>query len=736
MNTTQVNTTFQSALSFLSQGRLKNAFDKTTILANELQEGRYIDRCNELQQNYQYLLRYYFDGVDDPQRKVVYNRMLSRLFVLNTEVREELLHRNSDNFEYTQKRYFPHRLRFSDYGSLFDALNYYHIQKNIIKDSVDDHDNHLSNIRQNFEQLLPDLFSIFWLSTSFDNKEKQLFSSLMADSYPGEMEKMLVLSALTLNLWRMFDESKLLLLLDMCSSSIPGVRQRALVGLCFVLARHNRFIPYFPQIRNRLVLLTDDSQIAENLSNIFIQIISTNETDKITKKMQEEILPEMMKISPLLKDSMEADNLLESDEWEEGNPEWQEIIESSGVGDKLRELSEMQLEGADVYMSTFSLLKNFRFFNEISNWFMTFDTQNSDISDLFESDDASLMNAFVGNNAMCNSDKYSFCLSIMQMPLQQRNSLKQSFKMETDQLQEMAKDEALLSPNLMAKNISKQYIQDLFRFFKLNPHRIDFSDMFGSTLNLHSSFLFDILSSNSDLKATIAEYYFSKAHYKQAIELFDELIGEQSPSASLQQKVGFAYQKTTQLSAALDAYLKADMLHPDDLWTVKKIALCYRLLGNNEKALEYYQHADYLQPDQQSTQMNIGQCLLQLSRYSEALKLFYKLDALHDNNIKVWRALSWTLFVLKNYEQADYYIAKLINNEPNKYDWMNAAHIAWCSRNVAQALSYYGKSLRLFDNNFDLFLELFNQDKLYLLSNGIDADEILLMLDQLLYVDH
>jgi tetratricopeptide (TPR) repeat protein len=544
---------------------------------------------------------------------------------------------------------------------------------------------------------------------------------------------MLVVSAITLNLWRMFDESKLSLLLDLCVSNLPGVRQRALVGLCFVLARHNSFIPYFPQIRNRLVLLTDDNHIAENLSNIFIQIISTNETDKISKKMQEEILPEMMKISPLLKDSMNADSLLNSDEWEEGNPEWQEIIESSGVGDKLRELSEMQQDGADVYMSTFSLLKSFGFFSEISNWFLSFDTQHSAISELFATDDASLMNAFIGNNAMCNSDKYSFCLSIMQMPILQRNNLKHSFKMESEQLEEMAKDEALLSPNLVAKNISKQYIQDLFRFFKLNPNRADFSDMFGSTLNLHSSFLFDILSSNSDLKMTVAEYYFSKEHYQQAIELFNELIAEQSPSSALHQKMGFAYQKTTQLLSALDAYIKADMLQPDDLWTVKKIALCYRLLGNSEKALEYYQHADYLQPEQQSIQMNIGQSLLELGKYVEALKLFYKLDALADNNLKVWRAISWTLFVSKNYEQANYYIAKLIDNEPTKYDFMNAAHIAWCIKDIQLALNHYTSSLRLFERNFEFFLEAFNQDKKYLLANGIDNDEIALMLDQLLY---
>jgi len=94
---------------------------------------------------------------------------------------------------------------------------------------------------------------------------------------------------------------------------------------------------------------------------------------------------------------------------------------------------------------------------------------------------------------MCNSDKYSFCLSILQMPERQRNMMQQSFNLESEQMEEMAKDEALLKPDLVAKNISKQYIQDLFRLFKLHPQHEDFSDMFASALLIHKSYLFGYL---------------------------------------------------------------------------------------------------------------------------------------------------------------------------------------------------------------------------------------------------
>jgi len=731
MNATQIHATFKSALNYLASGQLKNAFDKTNVLVLELQLGEYIDRLEDLEQNYRYLLHYYISGVDDPQRKTVFNKLIAKAFVLNSELREELLLRNSSNFEYTQKRYFPHTSRHSSPAELFNALQYFHNQSSLLATLEENHEVELKRLRLNYESVLPEFFGLFWLSTVYRSEERLLFSQVMNANYHGRLEKALLVSALTLNLWRTFDESKLMVLFDCCLSTDQGLKQRALVGLCFVLVKYNRFLLFFPSVRNRLVLMVDDNHIVENFQNIIIQLISTAETEKISKKMQEEILPEMMKISPLLKDKMDADSLLNSEEWDEENPAWQEILEKSGVSDKLQELSELQLEGADVYMSTFSMLKSFPFFSEFSNWFLPFDGQFSAVNQLFKRDDKTLLTAFVSNNIMCNSDKYSFCLSILQMPESQRSMLKNSFKMEAEQLDEITKDEAILTPNLASKNISKQYIQDLFRFFKLHPQHADFSDMFASSLIMHRSYLFEMLSADSDFKMSIAEYYFLKNHYNQALELFEEMQHESTPTAALYQKIGYSYQQMSQFSKALDAYLKADIIQPDDIWTVRKLALCYRLSGNFEKALEYYQLTDFLKPNQSSVLLQIGHCFLELRKFKEALNIYFKLDAEEVENPKVWRAITWCAFVSGNIQQADYYMQKLLETEPTVYDYLNAGHIAWCQRRLVDAVELYRKSLNLQQNDWELFLELFYKDKPYLIANGIDDNEVPLLIDEL-----
>jgi tetratricopeptide (TPR) repeat protein len=731
MNAGQIHATYKSISHFLVTGQVKNAFDKTRILVNELQNGVFSDRMEDLQQNYRLLLHYYITGIDDPERKSVYNKLIAKIFVLNSELREELILRNSSNYEYTQKRYYPHVKKYHSAEDLYKALKYYHTQSVILKNEDEGHEIELKRLRSNYEHLMPEFFGLFWLTTLLGSEEKHFFNQIMNKEYPGWIEKSILVSALTLNLWRMFDESKLMMLFDACLVDEQQVKQRALVGLCFVMAKYNRFLPFFPSIRNRLVLLADDHHIVDNFQNIIIQLIATAETEKITKKMQEEILPEVMKISPILKDKMDTDNLINSEEWEEENPDWQEMLEQSGISDKLKELSELQLEGADVYMSTFSLLKSFPFFSEFTNWFMPFDSQNSAVNELFKTDDKTLITAFVNNNVMCNSDKYSFCLSVLQMPESQRSMLTQSFKNEAEQLDEMSKDEALLTPNLVSKNISRLYIQDLFRFFKLYSQHSDFSDMFAFTLLMHRTYLFEILSADTNFKLSIAEYYFSKNHYSQALELFEKIQHETTPTAALYQKIGYLYQLTSQFPQALDAYLKSDLIQPDDVWTVRKIALCYRLMGNFDKALEFYQQVDYLKPNQLSVLMQIGHCNVELGKFKEALSVYFKLDALGDENVRVWRAIAWCSFISGNIKQADYYIKKLLDNEPNEHDYLNAGHVSWCQHKLTEAIGYYQNSLNLQNNNWELFMEGFNEDKQFLIANGIDADEISLFIDEL-----
>lgn len=94
--------------------------------------------------------------------------------------------------------------------------------------------------------------------------------------------------------------------------------------------------------------------------------------------MREEIIPEMLKNVSSMR-NMKFGFEESDEEKDDRNPDWENVFEHSALGDKLREMNELQMEGADVYMSTFAPLKNFPFFKEPHNWFYPFDKQQSDV---------------------------------------------------------------------------------------------------------------------------------------------------------------------------------------------------------------------------------------------------------------------------------------------------------------------------------------------------------------------
>ncbi len=735
MNVSQVHEAYKTTVRLLLKGRLKKAFDELQPLIACLQNGSYSDRYELLQQNYRYLLQYYVDGVEDPQRKSIYNALVAKLFVLLSELREEILTGNSSNYEYTTKRYFTYENK-KTLTELRDALRNFHLRSRLLTETPHADTEELRRLRLSYESECSFLFSFFWLKTGLTPDEKDFVQDLLSEADKDRLESKLLVSALSLNLWRMFDEEKIFILFEAARSSNQQIAQRALLGLCFVLLKYNAWLPYFPALRDRLMLLVDDALLAESLQNIIIQIIGTTETEKISKRMQDEIIPEIAKMSRLAKDNMDLQKLsLISEDGEEENPQWQEMLDRSGIGEKLQELTDLQLEGADIYMSTFSMLKNYPFFSETSNWFLPFDPAHSQVSALFASSEKSLISTFMDSTAICNSDKYSFCLSILQMPETQRNILKSSFQAEAEQMEELSKDEALLKPDRLRKNISKQYIQDLYRFFNLHKHRADFSNMFGNSLLLHRSYLFSLLAAGSDVKENTAAYYFSKKLYPQALELFYQLSEENNSDAALYQKIGYACQKLSQFDKALEAYLKADLIQPDDLWTLRKIALCYRLSGQWEKALKYYAHADFLKPGQEVLRMNMARCHVELGAYKEALSLYHALeDSIRPElRMNLWRSIVASSLLAGDLSQAEYYVDKLLEAQPELSDFFWAGHVACCRRRFADALAYYQKAWKLRDENWELFLEQLEADALYLSSNGIDASEQALLMDEMLY---
>ena len=80
-------------------------------------------------------------------------------------------------------------------------------------------------------------------------------------------------------------------------------------------------------LRNRLDALCEEPKFKTDVRNIFLQFIKSQETEKITRKMNEELLPEMMKLGPSLYKKIRQEDLMNDINALEENPEWQEMLD-------------------------------------------------------------------------------------------------------------------------------------------------------------------------------------------------------------------------------------------------------------------------------------------------------------------------------------------------------------------------------------------------------------------------
>lgn len=738
MNDSEIKILYNDVCRNLAERKLKPAFDllEKMIGGNGLEI--YRDEWRNLEQTYHFMLKYTVEGIQDPERQKIYRKLIISVYELADKINEAARLKKSSSLEYERKRAFQNLTK-PDFTNFLPQLEDFYIQQELISlvNDADIKSEGKIEDSRNHQQKMVGIFNHFWLSDEYTDEEIVFLQQFFASEMIMEPYKSFMVSSVILSLQQYFDEKKFSLLFDIYNIQIVELSQRALVGLLINFYQYDSRLPFYPALNGRLQILTEEPGFKQNLEQVIIQLIRSRETEKIQKKIRDEIIPEMIKISPNLKDKINLEGLMGEGLDDDKNPEWQEIFKDSpGLMDKMEEFSELQMEGADVFMGSFSMLKMYPFFSEFTNWFVPFFVRNPQIDYLTESPDETyrwFIDALNSAPILCNSDKYSFCFSLQNLPKENREFMAQGMNAEMSQFNEIQKDEEITNPGRRAGFVSNQYIQDLYRFYKLHPRRNDFDDIFKWRFDFHYKItLGNILKDDGKLMRNIGEFYFKKNYFDEAAEIFEILL-EIEKDGELYQKAGFCYQKSGNWEKALEAYTKADLFGLNRLWNFNKIALCYRNLKQPQKALEYYLEVEKLNENDLTTQLNIGHCYLELEQFEEALKCYFKVEYLAPGNKKVWRPLGWCSFVTGKKDQAAKYFQQLIDDEPGKHDYMNMGHVQWSLGNRKAALEYYKKSIAV--NNFTEkeFFEVFNEDLHHLIRQGVEKEDVPIMLDQLRY---
>jgi tetratricopeptide (TPR) repeat protein len=722
---------------FILSNRIAMALPVLSELVYMSHQGDLITSLENLGNTYKNILKYSFGQKKDPQREIVYNTLKRQLIELCDNVIHQIVKTNDNWLKDITKTDEPFlQLTEQEKRALIDELTTEKEFTNLMND-IEPENESVSDTGGKYTETLNSIFEVLWLKGKYTEGEKQLTERLLnANGIPWH-DKSLVISAISVSLFNHFDLTKIELLFEAYAKGEDQISQRALVGLVFSFLIYKQRLLLYPEITNRLKTIIQPDYLAKQTEQILIQLIKAQETEKVTEKIQKEIIPEVMKMKPDIEEKLRLDDLINKDELEDKNPDWQDFFsESPDVYKKLEEFSMMQMDGSDVFMGAFSMLKRFGFFEKFSNWFLPFYKDHPEIRKATSGVDKnydwkSFFEAIEKAPVMCNSDKYSFCFNIGFMPDMQRSMMLELFSSELKQMSEVSEDELKSDPNAKNKIIFAQYIQDLYRFFKLHPKRSHFVDIFNIKLDItETEFLSEIFYKTDSIRK-IGEFYFTKNYYISALKIFEKL-DKDGKAFEIIEKTGFCYQMLGQFNRAIEKYKQAEIFDSNRSWLHKKIGFCYRKTGDFDKAIEYYKKVEAQEPDNLEIQAFLGQLHIEKEDFDGALKYYYKVEYLKPNFAKAQRPIGWCNFLMKNTDQAMRYFKKVIDSDGQRSDYINLAHVCWVTGDLTQAIDNYRLALKHSGSNVDWFRKSMETDYIHLKGYGIDQLEISLMTDYLL----
>lgn len=732
MEEKRINEIYQKADKLLREQRLKQALATMGEEIDALNNWELRTSYTEMQTAYNYMLEYMGKGMPDPDRSLLHSRLIGKAYLLNDEIAATRLSEQSMSVYCQMRRKYRNECETAEYHK---KLREHSTNMAVMRMMPTDNREAMKELSKRHEQDSGELFMRIWSSGAWNRRQQEEAEAMLNDIEVDIDDKALMTSAMTVSLLKIFDPAKAIILCRAATHEESAIAQRALIGLMMALFINSHRIQYFPELQESIETLSETAGFEQRLLVAQIQLLRSRETQKIDRKMREEIIPAMLKNPNLRNNKLGIDLEKEILDQEDKNPEWEAWLKEDGIKNKLDEMAQWQTEGADVYMSTFSQLKHYPFFNEMPNWFRLFDMDTATLSGIIpdEESKSNLLKTLFASKFFCNSDKYSFCFTLQQIPEEQRNMMAQQLSEQHGDGTMTPDTELSTIPRKVEEELQgNQYIQDLYRFFKLSSFRHGFTDPFSLSLNLLENKATATLLPSPDSHMRIFRHLMQKEYYPEAAAIgagIEKSGKAEYCDAQFHQEMGYCKQMAGDYDAAIGYYKKADIIKPDTLWTIRHMAQCHRLKRDPKGALPYYLQAEQLAPDNRAILLQTGECLVALKKYDEAFQRFFKAEYLAPQSKRAWRAIAWCSFMVDNHDRARSYYEKLLTTpERTMQDWLNAAHVELATCNNSKAMEYYRKAAVLC-KDYEEFGNNLMGDKKILAAKGISTNDLILIRD-------
>ncbi len=166
---------------------------------------------------------------------------------------------------------------------------------------------------------------------------------------------------------------------------------------------------------------------------------------------------------------------------------------------------------------------------------------------------------------------------------------------------------------------------------------------------------------------------------------------------------------------------------------IKKNRFMPEKTWKNEEALEYYLQASDMEPENIHTAIMVAHCYLDLKDYDNSLKYYFRIEYREPGNLKILRPIAFCYFALGRFDDSEKYYDRLSESKLTSHDLINKGHLALCKGNKKEAIDLYRLSIIGGEISKDQFMSVFSEDSSLLISLGVNQDDLPILIDYLLF---
>jgi tetratricopeptide (TPR) repeat protein len=581
----------------INNGRINDAIAQLKDWAMKYPGEGFSDRLEAVATDFRYMSDFMLQGMKDEHRGELFAAMQQKLRDIDydLEVRRTIWERPEVA---TYKKIFTH----PDCSA--------EMLQDILLDKTD--------AKEHFIRLT-NTFMVLYASLHWKDSEATEWATFLCNDNVSPIDAATLVSAITLNTLEHRNAPKVRCLKDVYKNSTSElVRQRALVGL---------------------VMIGEEPSIETH-----IQMVACANADKDSNEIRQNIMPNIIKNQPLKMVNGQwkiddEDDLNKGEYDPDADKREEESIEA--MEESVKQMLKMQKKGSDIFFEGFSQMKRFPFFNKMVNWFIPYYPEHPDIETTMKNiGNSSFVDVVMKRGPFCESDKYSFIIAISSV-LQQlpENVRKMMESGDMGPIGMRGEDADLNDPAF----IRLQYLQDLYRFMRLNNIGKMMYNPFNNLDKILERFIRNATQQENTLRINT-----------------DHNNKENTEYTTLYTYYANWKLKEREYNTALKYYIICLKQRPQSPSIMRGLARAYYCVGDYEKSASYFDALITINPENLNNHLNYAKAMAKAGKVEKILNALYKLEFENPENEVIQDTLGWALLYAGKAAEAEQYCHDVI----------------------------------------------------------------------------